>query len=492
MSDANKYEIVDAEYNRLKTIIEKSIMSENFEKALAAISVAGSLLYSWNQRYVDNFLEESILKIAERTTTSTIRDADQRNDTILFYDCFGLDTRGLAVIYLKALAHIGNKVYYVVPITAKDKQPEIDKVICDSNVKRVYYSSNRYYDKLKELQEIFNEYKPSKAFLYTLPDDSAGIAAFMQMKKVVRYQINLTDHAFWLGKNAFDYCLEFRNYGASISLNERGISKDRIALMPYYPYIDKKYGFQGFPFETEGKKIIFSGGALYKTIDSTGTFYYIVSEILKKNKDVIFLYAGSGDDFYLKQLQTKFVNRIFYIKERKDLYQILRHVTLYLSTYPMMGGLMMQYAALAGKIPVTLWHGDENSGILINQESRRIEYKDKEELISDVNRILNDSHYREEREALLEGSVISEQEFYEELRNVIDKQRTKYNIDFFSVDSRRFRQDYVDRFSFDNFLKNIPTKRNVSLIREYREQFINRIRGGITKIAKKMITRYLF
>lgn len=485
MSSANKYNIVDAEYKRLKIIIEKAILSENFEKALAAISVASSLLYSWNQRYVDNFLEESISKVAEGTITSTIRDADQKSDTILFYDCFGLDTRGLAVIYLKALAHIGNKVYYVVPITAKDKQPEIDKAICNSNVKRVYYSSNRYYDKLKELQEIFNEYKPSKAFLYTSPDDSSGIAAFMQMKKVVRYQINLTDHAFWLGKNAFDYCLEFRNYGASISLNERGISKDRIVLMPYYPYIDKNYGFQGFPFETESKKIIFSGGALYKTIDSTGTFYYIVSEILKKNEDVIFLYAGSGDDFYLKQLQAKFVNRVFYIEERKDLYQILRHVTLYLSTYPMIGGLMMQYAAIAGKIPVTLWHGDENSGILINQESRKIEYKDKEELISDVNRILNDSNYREERETLLEGSVISEQEFYEELRNVIKKQRTKYNIDFTSVDSRRFRQDYVNRFSFDNFLKSIPVKRNVSLIREYREQFVNRIMGGVLRKLRK-------
>ena len=48
--------------------------------------------------------------------------------------------------------------------------------------------------------------------------------------------------------------------------------------------------------------------------------------------------------------------------------------TLYLNTYPMFGGLMMRYAAMAGKIPITLKHGKDADGILIDQSKRKIEY----------------------------------------------------------------------------------------------------------------------
>ena len=65
-----KKEIVNAEYDKCKRIIEKALHDCNYEKAMAAISVASSLLYSWNQRYTDDFLEESIAEVAERTTTA--------------------------------------------------------------------------------------------------------------------------------------------------------------------------------------------------------------------------------------------------------------------------------------------------------------------------------------------------------------------------------------------------------------------------------------
>ena len=38
-----------------------------------------------------------------------------------------------------------------------------------------------------------------------------------------RYQVNLTDHAFWLGTYAFDYCLEFLDFGAIVSREYRHI-----------------------------------------------------------------------------------------------------------------------------------------------------------------------------------------------------------------------------------------------------------------------------
>jgi len=66
-------------------------------------------------------------------------------------------------------------------------------------------------------------------FLCTTPWDISAILAFMQMSgKMKRYQINLTDHAFWLGRQAFDFCLEFRDFGANVSRIHRNIPMRKI------------------------------------------------------------------------------------------------------------------------------------------------------------------------------------------------------------------------------------------------------------------------
>lgn len=70
-----------------------------------------------------------------------------------------------------------------------------------------------------------------------------------------RYQINLTDHAFWLGAHAFDYVLEFRDFGANVSRQYHHIAPHKILKQPYYPYIDRTLSFQGFPFENYGGRV---------------------------------------------------------------------------------------------------------------------------------------------------------------------------------------------------------------------------------------------
>lgn len=57
----------------------------------------------------------------------------------------------------------------------------------------------------------------------------------------------MTDHAFWLGRFAFDYCIEFRVYGYNISIQKRKIEKEKILMLPYYPVI-RKEKYQGLPF----------------------------------------------------------------------------------------------------------------------------------------------------------------------------------------------------------------------------------------------------
>lgn len=483
-----KTNIVNKEYEKIKTCISEAIKKEKYEKALAAISVYCSLLYYWNQRYTDLFLENSIQTIAEKTISECMSSYEPKQNTVLFYDWLGFDTRGLALIYLKAIAKCGKEIIYVTSISSKDKQPEIDNIVGTYKIKKIYLSASRYLKRLKELQRVIFDSRPSEAFLYTRPEDAVGIAAFMQMKNTIRYQINLTDHAFWLGVNAFDYCLEFRNYGACISYYEREIPEEKLILMPYYPIINPEAEFKGFPFNADGKKIIFSGGWIYKTIDKEGTYYQIVDRILKENGDTVFLYAGRRDKCsMMEDLLHKYLERAFFIEERDDLYQLMKHITLYLNTYPFPGGLMMQYAAIAGKIPITLWHDNENSGILIDQEKRQIEYQTAEDLITDVNELLRKPEYLRQREKLLRGSVINEVEFADEMANILNEKRTKYRIDLSPIDNTRMKEEYAERFDINDYYWSLARKQNLSLLFDYRKVFLRKTVMRVLKRRKEFV-----
>ena len=489
MTVEEKKRAVDLDYKKYVNIAELSLEKGKYERCLAAISAASQMLYNWNQTYTDDLLESLLQKAANSTKSTKYHMKGEDEESILFYDCFGLDVRGLALIYLKALGAIGKKIVYVVPESAQNKQTEIDKVCDEAGIQKVYYHAITPLNKLKELQRIVSEISPKTAFLYTTPSDTSGIVAFMQMENICRFQINLTDHAFWLGVNAFDFCLEFRNYGSSISYFERKVPKDKLILLPYYPAINRDIEYQGMPEICQGKKILFSGGSLYKTINDKGTYYKMVGDILKRCKDTVFLYAGSGDTSFLNRLILEFPDRACLIDERKDLFKLMENITVYLNTYPISGGLMMQYAAIAGKIPVSLMYGEENSGILLNQKECQIEYCTPDELVDDVCKLLNDAEYRCKREMLLTGSVIDENIFRVQLKKAIIEHSTDYNVDCHKIDTTDIRNDYMYRFDVEQFRTKLARRSLISLFPENRLYYLKRFGGGITKIIKKVILR---
>lgn len=485
----DKKDFVEKEYKKLTRIALKAIDKKNYEKSLAAISACGNMLYEWNQSYTDELLERSLSIIAQKTASEEMTTFVSNPSVAFFYDDFGLDIRGLALIYLKALEKTGKRIVYVTVDSAKNNQPEIDKVANAGNIIKEYFPKRGgYIKRLSRLQQLMLQYKPGYAFLYTGPGDTAGITLFMQLRGVTRYQINLTDHAFWLGINSFDYCLEFRNYGAGISKYYRNISEEKLIMIPYYPAIDKKAAFCGFPFNAEGKKIIFSGGGLYKTIDAQGTYYKVIDRLLNENNDVIFVYAGNGDDSHLNKLVKSHPEKVYYIKERNDLYQVLRHSTIYLNTYPIPGGLMTQYAVAAGRIPVTLKHNQDSEGILLEQSTREIEYDSPEDLIRDVNHLLRDADYRRVREKKLEGSIVSEEQFNIQIKKLLDRNQSIFKMETKKVDTSRFLNEYIERFSIEKIQNIIATRRNISLFPDYRNFFKAKIlRGVLRRLFRRFV-----
>lgn len=478
--------------DKLDLIANKSIKNREYEKAIIAISSCANILYQWNQLFVDDNLENKTKILANNLVKKNFNKKESNADTVLFYDDFGFDTRGLALIYLKAIASLGYHLVYLRPET-KSFPTEIYKNLKGFNVTWETFTRKKYLSKLNDINNVFIKYKPKVAFFYAYPNDVVGASVFCAYKNIVkRFQINLTDHAYWLGKNAFDYCIEFRDYGAFVSNKYRKVEKEKLIKLPFYPYFDKNVLFQGFPFDVKNKKIIFSGGNLYKTLgEANNTYYKIVNSILSKHLDVIFLYAGNGDTTELNKLMKIYPNRVYHIAERKDLYQLMTHITLYLNTYPILGGLMTQYAAVAGKIPITLMRkNDVFDGFLIDQEKKGIEYTSADELLKDVDKLLEDDNYRHTREQKLIGSVISENDFKKSVQDIILKNSTKYDISYKEYDNEMFLKGYVNRANYNNIVfSSIATFSNRVLLKDFPEIFAKKFFYKLPKVPKKIIEK---
>ena len=465
-------------------MIQKAIDSGNIERAMAAISVCSVLQYRWNQSYTDDKLEEYTQKISDLTQNDAIKRKKTDGSVVLFYDGFGLDIRGLAYIYLKALISLGKKLIYVVPKEAKGRQTEIDLLFNNRNVIKEYIDNrSTYRSMLEDIQGVFLKYSPGKAFFYSLPEDISGVVAFMHLAGVSdRFFIDLTDHAFWLGRNSFDYCVEFREYGSCIANLKRHIDEKKIIILPFYPFINHDKQFEGFPFDTKGKKVVFSGGALYKTFDVENTYYKMIGRILELNADVVFVYAGDGDSSGLNELKNRYEGRVFHIKERSDLFQLMKNISIYINTYPIMGGLMTQYAAVAGKIPVILKYDDDCDGTLIDQEKREIVYNSAAELVEDVTKLLSNSEYMEKRQALLKNSVITETEFRDQLEKVLSQKHSDYSYKIHEIDTVKMKKAYYDNFDINSVELDMASGRNISLIRYLIKPYI---RKAILRVIKK-------
>ena len=484
-----KREEIEKRLQTWKQELDKLIAGKQWDTALELLSAVAEGEYLYNQFYRDDRLEEQLRLLAKTFqkrhradgVTSSFVNAD-----VLFYDAFGEDLRGLAYIYLRALCEAGYRVVYLAPQSRRGCVPQIEQMLKSAGCSVEWYEDAYSEDAFHALLDMCLRCQPKVSFLYTTPCDVVGLAAFECMAgHTTRYLINLTDHAFWLGVHALDYCLEFRNYGASVSRQYRRLDPGQLLLQPYYPVINRKTEFQGFPFTKEsGDVILFSGGSIYKTIDSDGIFYQIVDRCLTKYPFVKFWYAGHGESQEMAGLVQKYPQRVAWTAERSDLFQLLQHVDLYLNTYPVSGGLMLQYAALAGRIPLTLLHDEEAKGMLLNEGALAIYFSDRDSFEKELYHLIEDRAYRARREIDLQNHVLLPSQFRENLCRIIERRESAYGISFYNVDTEEFRKSYLERFDGrKEFPRLLAMKRRMKLAKIFPLLFLQ---GAVRKLPQKI------
>lgn len=469
---------------KLKKILDSLVQSDKYEHALVTAKILSNIYYDNNQIYIDSDLEDVLIKIRNIILKKEKYTTDEK--CVMFYDGFGLNLRGWAASYVRALSSIGYYVIYLCPIASKGKIPHIVSEL-DKDKSKIIYLDNKLNntDRAKKIDAIFKIYKPITAFFYTTPSDVSAAIAFSNNNSTTRFQIDLTDHAYWVGVNAFDYILESREMGASLAIYERGIAMDKIIKLDCVPYINKDMYDATLPLDIYNDKYIFTGGSLYKTLGDKDLLYYkTISYILENFKDIKFLYAGQGDDSEMKKLISAYSGRAFLINERPDFFELIKNSILYVNSYPMFGGLMMRYAALAHKVPITLRHDNDADGILLNQEKLGIEFDNYKDYLDEINKLLSNEDYRKKKEISVYNSVMTETDFNLNLELLIKEHKTKYSFDDIPrFDTSKFRSEYKNRYSKKTLYKTIASLSNKYLIKYFPKEFIY---GLLLKIKERL------
>ena len=399
-------------YELLITRAYKYIDCGCISKSLSYVKRAARIQYLLCDRVVDHRCTV-ICKACSSALLGCDYSYEPNDGVFLFYDSFTWDNRGLTQQYLDAIACIKDtKIVFVNEKKYTESSSHIYDFLKTINAE-IYELGVEGSDieKIKVLHNIIMAHQPSKAFFHLTPYTIIPFVAFSNAKNCLKYQINLTDHAFWIGDGSFfDYSFEFRDFGCNLSLT-RGFKEEQIVDLPYYPWSQTE-GFKGLPVNTDGKKVLFSGGALWKLDGDDDSYFIILKRILDDNPNLLFFYAGDGD----RTRFNKFISingyelRVFLLGNRSDIPEIIKRVDIYLGTFPVGGGLMSQFAAVNGK-PLLIYGTTDIDEVLCNVKHDSIVFNDIDAIVAEARRLLIDDSYYNQKSKYYQSLVINQDTF---------------------------------------------------------------------------------
>lgn len=418
---------------KFKQKAQNCLEHDRYDSCLKNMNAACRTAYIFYIGFTDDEIEEILCRLSGKIRK---KENEHFNPCCVFYDTFSQDAQGLTMQYVDAIIAAGWEVLYITEFGLEDPRSiRLKQTLNDYSKAKVVSvpRSMRGMNKVQFIYDAILDYAPDKLFMHIHPSSVEAVTAFYALpKEITKYQINLTDHAYWVGAGCLDYSFEFRDYGASLSVGRRGIPRDRVLLMPYYPMM-KATGFAGFPKEAEGKVKIFSGASFYKIMDENDTFFKLNKAILDANPNAVTLFAGGGDMEMLKGLVKKYglQGRFIPIGQRNDIFECYKHSDIYLSSYPQFGALMAQFAAHAS-LPI-LAYANSKSGIveevICQKHKESITFTDMDALVTESVRLVNDQEYRKQRGQAMHDCVIDVAEFNHSFQESVATGKSQYPMD---------------------------------------------------------------
>lgn len=425
------------DYTYIKKLAIDAFERKNNKKCLHYVQLCAQAAYQFNWIYADEELEK-LLENISNILISPAPNYKPIENRFVFYDSFSTDNRALTQQYIRALNTVNCELLYITELSKDRKQgKDIFKELNSFNKVEIWEVPQNI-EKEKQIKMICNKiisYAPEKLFIHVHPWSVNAIVAFYALpKEIVKYKINLTDHAFWLGSKCLDFSIEFRSRGCTLSREMRNIKEERLLLLPYYP-ISNEMPFNGFPEEcTPDKVIIFSGASVYKVYGKNWEFFKLVKQLLDENPDTVFLFAGAGNMEPMKKFinSNKLEKRFLMIGNRTDIGEVFRHCDIYMGTFPNGGGLMSQLAAYYEK-PIIAYTTPELDGMVeqfvCHNNFTSITYMDKKGFFEEAKRLVENENYRKQKGKELKACLITRQQFEMAFANTIKTNTSIYPIE---------------------------------------------------------------
>lgn len=420
-------------FSKFKRKANISFLRGHYDACLSYLKAACRTAYTFYIGFTDSEIESMLKNLSTKIQKKGYKGGKPR---CVFYDTFSQDAQGLTMQYVDAIIAAGWEMLYITEFGLDDtRSTRLKKTLADYTQASVITmpQSKMGMTKAQFVYDAIMDYAPNKLFMHIHPSAVEAVTAFYALpKEITKYQINLTDHAYWVGAGCMVYSFEFREYGAWLSVEHRGLKKEQILMLPYYPMM-KETAFQGFPQETEGKIKIFSGASFYKIIDENDTFFKLNKAILDANPNAVTLFAGGGDMAMLNGLIEKYglQGRFIPIGQRNDIFECYKHSDIYLSTYPLGGGLMAQYAAHAS-LPILALANPASSGkieeMVCQKHEEVITFNKMDALVAEASRLINDEAYRKSKGQAMKDCVISVEEFNRSFKESVISGKMQYPL----------------------------------------------------------------
>lgn len=427
-------ELINNSYEKYISAAEKFVKKNKYNEAFTCLYYASAIQYAFQMRLWDERIENLLKDIYVYLINLQPTILKETEDCILLYDSICNDRAALTLQYIRALEQM-EVVYHYVVLGDCSRGKEIVDILNKSNkgVLHIIPSGLTYCKKCEKLHSLLIELRPKAALLHCGNMDVVGACVWSSVKGVQRFYINHGDEQFWIGTKSFDYLLCFRGMGVNTAVKYRGIDASKCLIQPYYPIISD-VPFQGFDFDIPSDSIVlFSGGRFIKIYGEKNEFSNMIAEILSRNKNTFFIFAGSGNERpFIEELKKKGVDgRCRVISYRRDLAEMMKHVDIYLGTYPQSGGLMAQYAANAA-VPIverdSMVGGVSEDLLPKLKQGIVITYKTLGEYYDRVAELVSSKKMRREFGKELNTGLLSEKEFKQNLRQILVNHKSDFSV----------------------------------------------------------------
>ena len=476
-------------FQDFKKDISYNLEKERIEKAANQIEKAAEWANLFNFEFYDKDLEDDIRKVVNHIGPKKPFEPISGRMVLV---CSQMHDNGeLVRHYIRAIADnniptrmivLDKKIAFGYSKTLKEieQADNIDLILVPPYL--------GYIETALFIASSIEEYKPEKILQHFVPSEVKCLVGVSLIPNISRYNINYTDHTFWLGASFLDYNIEFRPYGYILSYEKRHIEKNKLSILPFYPIIDETESFQGFPFNRDGKVVIFSGGNPYKVLGDNDNYFKILDRILYENHNCIALIAISSNMIYDKIREMHCHDRVFLVKIRKDICELIKRIDILYNTYPVGGGLVCLLAAKYGK-PI-LAYAKEGSmlsdlkGMFYSQHSENgYSFNSIEDLCHYAHHLCDSDDFRDKEGKMLMESCPTREAFSIGFRDIMNCKKND-EVQYEKLDYDELFEICINgEKDAKNFLILLYHKDGLSVFYKYPQYFMEFSKLAFTKIA---------